>query len=150
MPDPLFDVRTPRLDLPLLFAAQAQKESYVNEIAARIDALMHGAVEAELASPPASPADGQCWLVASGATDEWSGQAGRIAARQSGNWLFFVPRDGMRLLNRATGQEIRYLAGWKAPLRPATPSGGSVIDNELRSAFGALCMALVDAGILRT
>jgi len=27
MPDPLFDVRTPRLDLPLLFAAQAQKEA---------------------------------------------------------------------------------------------------------------------------
>ncbi|TXH19735.1 MAG: DUF2793 domain-containing protein [Gammaproteobacteria bacterium] len=150
MPDPLFDVRTPRLDLPLLFAAQAQKEGYVNEIAARIDALMHGAIEAELASPPASPADGQCWLVASDATGEWAGQTGAIAARQAGNWLFFAPRDGMRLLNRATGQDIRYLAGWKNPVRPAAPGGGSVVDSALRAAFAALCTALVDAGILRS
>jgi hypothetical protein len=133
MPDPLFDVRTPRLDLPLLFAAQAQKEGYVNEIAARI-----------------SPADGLCWLVASGATGDWTGQSGTIAARQAGNWLFFAPCDGMRLLNRATGQEIRYLAGWKNPVRPAAPSGGTVVDSEVRSAFAALCTALVDAGILRT
>lgn len=150
MPDPLFDVRTPRLDLPLLFAAQAQKEGYVNEITARIDALMHGVIEAELAAPPTTPADGQCWLIAAGATGDWTGNSGKIAARQAGNWLYFAPRDGMRLLNRATGQEIRYLAGWKAPARPTTPSGGSVIDSELRTAFAALCTALTEAGVLRT
>ena len=111
---------------------------------------MHGAIEAELAAPPASPADGLCWLVASGATGDWTGQSGTIAARQAGNWLFFAPCDGMRLLNRATGQEIRYLAGWKNPVRPAAPSGGTVVDSEVRSAFAALCTALVDAGILRT
>jgi len=149
MPDHLFDARTPRLDLPLLFAAQAQKEGYVNEIAARIDSLLHGAVEAELAAPPISPVDGQSLLVAASATGDWTGHSGQIAARQAGNWLFFAPRDGMRLLNRATGQEIRFFAGWKNPARPTAPAGGSVIDTEARAALAALGTALVEAGILR-
>ncbi len=122
----------------------------MNEITARIDSLLHGAVEAELAVPPASPTDGQCWLVAASATGDWAGHSGHIAARQAGNWLFFAPRDGMRLLNRATGQEIRYLVGWKDPARPAAPAGGSVIDAEARAAIAALGTALVEAGILRT
>ena len=63
MSDPLYDSRTARFDLPLLFAGQAQKEGTVNEVAARIDALLHGAIEGELAAPPISPSDGQAWLV---------------------------------------------------------------------------------------
>ncbi|HEX4847498.1 MAG TPA: DUF2793 domain-containing protein, partial [Novosphingobium sp.] len=125
MPDPLFDSRTVRLELPLLFAGQSQKENYVNEIAARIDALLHGAIEAEANSPPTSPADGACWLVGSSPTGDWTGKAGKIAARQAGNWLFFTPRDGMVLLNRSTGQQVRFVAGWQAPARPTAPTGGT-------------------------
>ena len=105
-------------------------------------------IEAELAVPPASPVDGLCWLIATGASGDWTGQAGKIAARQAGNWLFFAPRDGMRLLNRATGQEMRFLTTWKHPARPAAPTGGSVIDSEARSVVSALITALVEAGVL--
>src|SRR4051794_1231339 len=114
MSDPLFVSRTARFDLPLLFAGQTQKEGFVNETSARIDALLHGAIEGEQAAPPTSPSDGQAWLVAPGASGDWSGQSGKIAARQGGNWLFAVPRDGMKLLNRTSGQEIRYAGTWKA------------------------------------
>ena len=148
MPDPLYDSRTARFDLPLLFAGQAQKESYVNELAARIDALLHGAIEGEQAVPPASPADGQAWLVAAGASGDWTGQSGKIAARQAGNWLFAAPRDGMKLLNRASGQEIRYAGGWKAAARPVAPSGGTVVDGEARNAITAILTALTNAGIV--
>ena len=148
MPDPLYDSRTTRFELPLLFAGQAQKESFVNEMAARIDALLHGAIEGEQAAPPASPADGQAWLVAAGASGAWIGQSGKVAARQAGNWLFAVPRDGMKLLNRANGQEIRYAGGWKAAARPAAPSAGTVIDSEARSAIAAILTALTSAGIV--
>lgn len=110
--------------------------------------MLHGAIEAELATPPATPSDGQCWLVATGASGDWTGQAGRIAARQSGNWLFIAPRDGMRLLNRTSGQEIRFQSTWKHPPRPATPTGGTVIDSEARSTISNLVAALVEAGIL--
>ena len=148
MPDPLFDSRTARFDLPLLFAGQTQKESFVNEMATRIDALLHGAIEGEQAVPPASPADGQAWLVAAGASGDWTGQSGKIAARQAGNWMFAAPRDGMKLLNRANGQEIRYSGVWKAAARPVAPSGGTVVDSEARNAITAILTALTNAGIV--
>ena len=148
MPDPIFDTTTARFELPLLFAGQAQKEGYVNEMAARIDALLHLAVEAELGIPPASPNDGQAWLIAAGASGGWSGKAGQVAARQAGNWLYFSPRHGMRLLNRGTGQFIQFTGTWTAPSRPATPSGGSVVDVEARAAIAALLSSLTNAGIV--
>ncbi len=148
MPEPVFESRTPRFDLPLLFAGQAQKEAFVNEVAARIDALLHGAVESESAAPPATPVDGQAWLIAGGASGEWSGKAGQIAARQAGNWLYALPRDGMQILNKATGQQIRYKGGWQAPARPTAPSGGTVIDNEARAAIAALIACLTAGGII--
>ena len=148
MPDPLFDSRTTRFELPLLFAGQAQKELFVNELAARLDALLHGAVEAELAVPPASPSDGQAWLVGSGASGVWSGKTGQIAARQAGNWLFFAPRDGLRMLNRSTGQDLRFKGSWLAAARPASPSGGTTIDSEARAAINALITSLTVAGLI--
>ena len=148
MPDPIFDSRTVRFELPLLFAGQAQKESFVNETTARIDALLHGAIEAEQAAPPATPADGQAWLVGAGASGAWLGQVGKIAARQAGNWLFVTPRDGIKLLNRSSGQEMRYSGGWKIATRPALPSGGAVIDAETRLTITAILAALTTAGIV--
>mgnify|MGYP001045982694 CR=1 FL=1 len=149
MSDPfIFQSTSPRFGLPLLFAGQAQKEFFVNEAHALADALMHCAVEGELSVPPASPADGQAWLIGPAPTGEWSGHEGAIACRQAGNWLFVPPRDGMRLLDRATGQERRYLGEWKFPSVPLEPYGGSVIDAEARAAISDIIGALRTAGIL--
>lgn len=148
MPDPLFESRTPRLDLPLLFAGQAQKEGYVNEIAARLDALLFLAVESEIATPPASPQDGKSWLVASSPSGDWAGRASQIASRQSGNWLFTAPLPGMRLLNKTTGQEIRFVTQWNAPAKPAAPTGGTTVDAEARTAIAALIAVMVSSGII--
>ena len=131
-----------------MFAGQAQKEGYVNETSARIDALLHGAIEGEMAIPPATPIDGLCWLVGISPTGEWAGQSGKIAARQAGNWLFFTARDGMKLLNRATGQEIRYQSGWQVAARPIAPTGGTTIDTEARSAIAAIMVSLTTAGVI--
>ena len=105
MSDMLFDSRTPRHDLPLLFAGQTQREGFVNEALARIDALLHGAIEAQLAAPPAAPAEGQCWLVASGSTGTWAGHDGEIAAYESGNWLFFLPRGPVEQAHAVAGHK---------------------------------------------
>lgn len=148
MLDPLFDSRTPRLDFPLLFAGQSQKEGYVNEITARLDALLHCAIEAEQAAPPSSPVDGQCWLVAASASGIWSGKSGQIAMRQAGNWLYAQPRDGMRLFNRATDQDMLFNGSWQAAARPAAPSGGTTIDAEARTAIAAILASLTTAGII--
>jgi hypothetical protein len=149
MTDPIsFPSATPRFALPLLFAGQAQKEFYVNEAHALTDALLHAACEGETADPPPTPAEGEAWLVASGATGEWAGQDGKLASRQMGNWLFAAPCEGMRLFDRANGQALLYRGGWQRPAAPPLPSGGGVIDAEARTAIAGLVTALVDAGIL--
>lgn len=151
MPDPIsFDSTSPRFALPLLFAGQAQKEAFVNEAHALTDALIHCAIEGTAAAPPTSPAEGTNWLVDVSPTGAWTGQAGKIACRQAGNWLFVAPKDGMRLLDRSNGQERRYAGGWQAPSAPASPSGGSTIDTEARDAIVALIAALRTAGVFPT
>ena len=148
MSDPfLFDNASPRFGLPLLHAGQSQKEVFVNEAHALADALMHCAIEGESAAPPSTPIDGENWLVASSATGAWAGKDGAIACRQAGNWLFIQPRDGMRVLDRSTGQDRRFFAGWQIPATPLEPSGGSTVDSEARTALSALLTALQTAGI---
>lgn len=144
---PTFESTSPRFALPLLFAGQAQKEGHVNEALTRIDALMHLVIEGQQAAPPTNPAEGQCWLVATGATGDWSGKSGQIACFGAGNWLFAEPRDGLRAFNRQAGQEIRFVGTWRQAARPAAPAGGTVVDSEARTTIAALVSALTNAGI---
>jgi hypothetical protein len=152
MSDPLtFDSATPRHALPLLFPGQAQKEFYVNEAHALIDALLHCAVEGVANAPPTVPDDGACWLIGAMPTGAWAGQAGNLACRQLGNWLVLTPREGLACFNRATGQVMRFVGGsWAAPTVPTAPVGGTTIDTEMRTAFTALTNALAVAGIFAT
>ena len=129
-------------------AGQAQKEFFVNEAHALTDALLHCAIEGVANAPPASPAEGAAWLVGTAPTGDWSGQAGKLACRQGGGWLFVAPRDGLRVLNRATGQDMRFSGAWKVPTRPAAPSGGAVIDAEARASLAAILTALESAGMI--
>ena len=149
MSDPIsFESASPRFALPLLFAGQAQKESFVNEAHALVDALLHCAIEGEVAAPPASPVDGENWLVAAPASGEWSGREGALACRQAGNWLFVTPRAGMRIWDRAAGQARLFSEGWNAPATLVEPNGGLTVDVEARAAIGDLISALRAAGIL--
>ena len=127
---------------------QAQKEVFVNEAHALVDALLHCAVEAEDSTPPASPADGENWLVGAAPTGAWAGHSGELACRQAGNWIFVAPRDGMRVFDRVRQQFLLYSSGWQVPSTPAQPTGGTVIDVEARAAIAGLETALRDAGII--
>lgn len=139
---------TPRHSLPYIFAAQTQKEVFVNEAFFLADVLLHPAVESQIGTPPSTPAEGACWLVGSNPTGLWSGHAGSIAAYSAGQWTFLPPRDGMSLLVLSTGQMLRYRNGWQAASPVAAPVGGATIDAEARTAINALRAALVTAGIL--
>lgn len=88
---------TMRLQLPLLQPAQAQKHVTVNEALLRLDGLTNAVLEStSTATPPEAVIDGQCWAVPPGATDAWSGKAGRIAVGANGGWVFVSPTRGMR------------------------------------------------------
>ena len=74
---------TPRLSLPVIEAAQAQKHVTHNEALVLLDALTQLAVESRtLTAPPGSPADGACYIPATGATGAWSGWDGADRALQ--------------------------------------------------------------------
>ncbi|MCA3584635.1 MAG: DUF2793 domain-containing protein [Methylocystis sp.] len=88
---------TPNLGLPFILQGQAQKEVTHNEALIRLDALVHGSVRSRtLATPPGSPANGERWIVPSGATGAWAGQTGRIAHWNVNAWAFYVPVTGWR------------------------------------------------------
>lgn len=149
MPDALdFTATTARHALPLLFAAQAQKEVFHNEALARIDALMHAAVEGEVSEPPAIALDGKSWLVGPAATGAWTGRESAIAMRQASQWLFAQPVAGMRVYDRASGQFAVFSSGWQKADHVEEPSGGLMVDSEARAAIGALLLALRASGFL--
>jgi hypothetical protein len=149
MSDPLtFENASPRFALPFLYSGQAQKEFYVNEAFAIADAVLHCAIEGTSTTAPATPVDGENWCIATGATGDWAGHVGKIACRQSADWLYVTPKDGMRVFDRSTGRSWLYFAGWKIPSAISAPTGGSTVDSEARSAVTQLINALKVAGIL--
>ena len=81
--------------LPYLLAAQAQKHVTVNEALRLLDGLVQLAViDRHLTAPPASPADGARYIVASGATGAWAGWDLNVADHVDGAWMRLVPRSG--------------------------------------------------------
>ncbi len=86
---------SPNLSLPYLYAAQAQKHVTLNEALRRLDALVQITVlDRDLATPPATPANGARYIVAASPTGAWTGQAGSIAAFQDDAWILIAPREG--------------------------------------------------------
>ena len=86
-----------RLKLPMLAAAQAQKEVTHNEALALADIAVQAVVQSVgPVAVPASPVVGQCWIVGAEPTGAWTGRAGAIAAWTSGGWRFVLPFEGMQ------------------------------------------------------
>jgi hypothetical protein len=159
---------TPRFDLPFIFPGQAQKELHHNEALARVDALLHCAVEGPpLAQAPAQPQEGQCWIVAPGAGGAWSGNEHRLAAWTGGGWRFIPPQAGTRAWNKAAGYWVHWNGeSWSNGELPVAgihvngqqvvaerqpgilnPSGGTTIDAEARAALAQVIATLMSHGL---
>jgi hypothetical protein len=140
-----------------------------NESLQLLDALVAAAVEEPpLSSPPGSPAVGSCYIVGPGPIGDWSDRAAHLAAFTEGGWRFIAPRDGMSVLIRSSGTravfrdgawEIGTLTGLQVSIGGkkvlgargspiASPSGGSVIDSESRTAIGQILVAMREHGLI--
>ncbi|MBB6125137.1 DUF2793 domain-containing protein [Sphingobium subterraneum] len=161
---------TDRLGLPLLHAAQAQKEIFHNEALLALDRLVHARMEsATVATPPTSPAPGQSWIVPpSGATGAWAGQGNRIASWSVSGWRFTLPVAGMEFTVADEGQARRWSGtDWVlGPVRAdgfyqggnrvvgaqqagiSAPAGGAVIDAEARLTLNAVLGVLRNHGLI--
>lgn len=158
-----------RYALPLLNAAQAQKEMTHNEALALIDMLLHAQAESVgLAAPPGTETVGQCWIVAAGASGDWAGQAGALACFTSGGWRFVGPRAGLRVavahensiyVHNGTDWGIDpvhsdgfYVAGERIvgarEAAIADPAGGSTVDAEARATVAQILSMLRTHGLI--
>ncbi len=88
-------VDTPNLGLPYILAAQSQKHVPHNEAIRTLDAILQLSVlDRSLTAPPATPVEGDRYIVASSPTGVWSGQAEKVAGYQDGAWMFYAPKEG--------------------------------------------------------
>ncbi|MGD9810033.1 MAG: DUF2793 domain-containing protein [Sphingobium sp.] len=161
--------KSDRFSLPLLLAGQAQKEVTHNEALTVIDMLLHARAEsAALSFPPGSPAMGQCWIIAAGATGAWAGHDGELACMTVGGWRFAVPSAGIQVIVADTGVTLVHDGiGWSpSNVRPdgyyvsgnriigarqtaiADPVGGSVTDTEARAAILQILSMLRSHGLI--
>lgn len=160
--------RSARFDLPFILPGQAQKEAYHNEALVALDGLVHAAAEGEVATPPADPDVGACWIVASGATGDWAGKAGAIALWTAGGWRFLSVTEGMAIWDKSAGlARIRIADEWSDGTLPvaaltiagdqvvgprlstiADPTGGAIVDTQARAAVAAVIVALKSHGLI--
>lgn len=121
---------SPRLDLPYLLPAQAQKHVTHNEALRRLDGLVQLVVEeTEASTPPADPTEGAAYALGATPLADWAGQAYQIAifqgAEAGGGWLFLPPQPGWQAWDLASAQmRIWDGSNWAALPCHATPQIG--------------------------
>lgn len=74
-------------------------------------------LDRDLAAPPVSPTNGAAYIVASGATGAWSGQAGKVAIYRStlAAWEFYTPKNGWSVVILDEAKRSTYISGaWTA------------------------------------
>jgi hypothetical protein len=117
---------TPKLGLPCIEGSQAQKHVTHNEALGLLDALVQLAVlDRDLTAPPGSPANGDSYIPAAGATGAWSGWDGQIAV-YNGGWTRIVPLPGFKAWVKAERLTVIYEDGvWRDGIA-LTAHGGRI------------------------
>lgn len=100
---------SPKLSLPLLQPNQAQKHVTVNESLMTLDLLVQPTVlSVSVDTPPASPDEGDTYLIGATPSGAWSGQSGSIVTWRDGAWAFAAPQAGWQVHETSTGKDWRY------------------------------------------
>lgn len=121
--------QTTHLSLPYIMPQQAQKHVTHNEALRELDAIIQLSVlDRDLAAPPSTPAEGDRYLVAAGASGGWSGHAGQLAALQDGVWRFYSAQPGWRVWVLDEGRLIAlsgsaWITAGGEPINPAAMLG---------------------------
>lgn len=160
-----------RFGLPLLAAAQAQKETTHNEAIALIDLLVNPVVQSiAQVNIPSAPLPGQAWIVGAGATGAWVGNTNKIAGWTLSGWRFITPVEAMSVWSLSDAATVQFngtawaiakLSGQQVSIGGnkivgarqgaiADPAGGSIIDAEARTVIGSILTMLSTHGLIAT
>lgn len=90
-----------------------------------LDALIQPSViDHTLSAPPGSPADGDCYIVATSPSGAWAGQTNKIARYSSvlSAWEFYTPLPGWIAFSNEAGDHLKFVDGsWVALSTPPAP-----------------------------
>ena len=115
-------LRTPKLDLPYIAPAQAQKHVTHNEAIRALDALVQLSVTGIADSPAENPEEGERYIVGDNPTGVFDGQAQNIAAFQDNAWSFFTPQNGWRAYEQSQESLLVFTGTeWQAQTSEAPP-----------------------------
>lgn len=134
---------TPRLGAPELVSGQAVPETTVNEQIRFVEqgASYFIAKDKDLATPPGSPADGDCYIVAGSPTGAWTGWANRLAIFVSTAWVSITPIEGTRAYLQDENAVYEYSgAAWAAVAAGYT-------DEQVRDVIGTALQATTGGGL---
>lgn len=121
---------TPKLGINLLATNTAQKEIVINEALVSFDAIIGGSVLAIQNGPPASPADGDAYIVGTAPTGAWTGHENDIAFWFNG-WRFIDTIQKMRMWVMSPGAFFtRQVGSWTQDPAGAATQLGDLTDVD--------------------
>ncbi len=108
---------SPRLNLPFLQPAQAQKHFTHNEALRQLDLTVQLSLSSiNATTPPAVPAQGEIHALDSAPVGDWTGQSDMLAAWLDNAWHFFAPQAGWRAWDISSGRlKVWDGSGWIDP-----------------------------------
>lgn len=108
---------SPRLNLPFLQPAQAQKHVTHNEALRQIDLVTQLSLSSlNATTPPPAPEEGETHALGAAPTGDWEGRAGQLAAWLETAWHFVTPGIGWRAWDQSSGQmKLWDGGGWIDP-----------------------------------
>ncbi|WP_039018535.1 DUF2793 domain-containing protein [Halocynthiibacter namhaensis] len=110
---------SPILSMPYIAPSQAQKHVTHNEALRLLDVLVELSVDSRTtATPPTTPVEGQRFIVAAGATGDWSGHENQIALRENGAWVFIPPQIGWIAMITSVMELATYDGSDWIPVKP--------------------------------
>lgn len=87
--------KSPILGIAYMVASQGGKEITFNDMVNIVELLIDRTVKSiTVTTPPASPNEGDAYIIPSGATGAWSSEVGQIAQYIGGAWVYYTARIG--------------------------------------------------------
>lgn len=139
---------TSQIGFALMEASQAQKHVTVNEALFLLDAVVQlNVLSATTTVPPGSTAEGDKYIVPTGATGAWSGHTDALALFMGGGWVFLLPRAGWTVWVASSASFLSWSGTAWVPFAagavrtvagdPASPTNGMIWYNSTSNTLRA-------------